>query len=174
MIRRAKMALVLLAGLGTCLPNSAFAAVGTAAAPPITDVALRDGGVLVGQVVDAQGVVQANVRVSLQDTQSHEIAAVATNKEGLFAVSNVRGGVYQLVTPQGRGIYRLWAPGTAPPSAQEGALIVNGDVVRGEDGVPRSGLKFWLSNPLVIGAIVATAIAVPVALSQQHHHPASP
>ena len=32
----------------------------------------------------------------------------------------------------------------------------------------------FLSNPLVIAGIVATAIAIPVALGGSNHHPASP
>jgi hypothetical protein len=44
-----------------------------------------------------------------------------------------------------------------------------------EGSPPRSGFKFLFANPWVVGAIVATAIAVPVAIAASHHsEPASP
>ena len=93
-------------------PGLTYAAVGSLPAPEgcslvVTDVALHDGGVLAGQVSDSNGVPQADVRVSLQDTQSQEVAAGVTDQQGAFRVQGVRPGVYQIVTPQARGFYRL-------------------------------------------------------------------
>jgi hypothetical protein len=142
--------------------------------PPISDIALGNGGVLAGQVVDPQGVPSVKSRVSLQDVQNREIAATVTDPQGYFSFAGVRGGVYQIVTPQGRGVYRLWPAGMAPPGAQRGALIVNGgDMVRGAPP-PGGGMKFWLTNPIVVGGAVATAIAVPVAIHNSNRSPASP
>ena len=172
-IRRVGLVLAALSVLSMCLPASALAQVGPAPTPTVTDVALGPGGYLSGQLMDSHGVPLAKVLVSLQDDQGREVASVTTDEQGRFAVQGVRGGVHQLVTPQGRWFYRLWTPETAPPSAQQGALMVTGDeTVRG--AAPHSGLKFWYTNPLVIGGLVATAIAVPVALTASHHHrPAS-
>ena len=171
LMRRTRVGLVSMAVLGMCLSTPGFAMNGTEApSAPITDLALRDGGLLVGQVVDNQGVAKVNLKVSLQDLTSRELATATTDQQGKFSMQGVKGGVYQLVTPQRRGVYRMWMPGTAPPTAQQGALIVTGeDTIRGEDA-PRSGLKFWLTNPLVIAGIVATAIAVPVAIHNSNHH----
>jgi len=143
-------------------------------APVITDIALGEGGLLAGQLLGAQGNPLAGVRVSLEDVQNREIATVTTDQQGRFSVANVRGGVYQIVTPNSRGIYRLWAPGMAPPSAKQGVLMVaGGDAVRGAP--PRSSAKFWLNNPVVVGGLVATAVALPVAIvSTQHRSPSSP
>jgi len=49
---------------------------------------------------------------------------------------------------------------------------MGGDTVRGAP--PQGGLKAFLTNPWVIGAAVATAIAVPVAVATSRHSPASP
>ena len=68
---------------------------------------------------------------------------------------------------EGHGIYRFWSPGTAPPAAQKGAIVYTQN---GNGG--GGGLKMFLSNPIVIAGIVATAIAVPVALNNSH--PSSP
>jgi hypothetical protein len=124
-------------------------------------------------VVDSQGTPAPNVPVSLQTFQNQQVAAVTSDTAGHFAIQGVHGGVYQLITSQGPRIYRLWAPGTAPPSAQQGAtLVMGGETVRGAP--PGGGLKYWLTNPWVIGAAVATAIAVPIAVANSHRTPASP
>jgi hypothetical protein len=143
-------------------------------APAIADVALAEGGLLVGQVVDPQGAPKANLRISLQDSQNKEVATAKTDQQGAFAISGLKGGVYQVVTPQGRRVYRLWSPGMAPPSAQRGTLIVLGDeLARG--AASRGGMRAFLTNPIVIGGAVATAIAVPVAIhNSRRDHPESP
>lgn len=167
-LRRIQVVLAILAAVGICLPVQAMAA---SPAPAMTDVALQEGGILVGQVLDPQGLPKSDLRVAVQDVQNREVAAATTDPQGRFAVRGLGGGVYQMVTRDGRVPCRLWLPGTAPPVAQPGALLVSGtNTVRGAG--PGGGLKFWLTNPLVIAGVIATAIAVPVALS--NHHPSSP
>jgi len=160
--------MVSLAAIGFLLPQPLVAG-NPAPASAVVDVALRDGGVLIGQVVDAQGAAMENVGVSLR-YQDRDLVASKTSKDGYFAFKGLRGGVYQVVAAQGHGVYRVWSPGTAPPAAQEGALVVSGNtVVRGQDqGV--GGFRAFITNPLVIAGIVATAIAVPVAIHNSQHH----
>jgi hypothetical protein len=180
-----KGAMVCLAILGVCQ----WAA---AAKPVAVDVALRDGGVLVGQVVDSQGAGIEGVPVAIR-SQDQQWVNAKTGKEGYFAFKDLRGGVYQVASADGQGVYRAWTPGTAPPAAQEGALVVAGeDVIRGQNcqpgcqpgcqpacdpcqpGHPR--LRRFITNPLVIGGAVATAIAVPIAIheSKDDSIPVSP
>jgi len=159
-----------LAALGLVLPQQLVAATPTPASP-VVDVALREGGLLVGQVVDEQGVGLGNVPVSLRQ-QDRELAIGKTNPDGTFGFKGLRGGIYQIVADQGHGVYRVWTVGTAPPAAQDGALVVNGDpVVRGQQG---GGFRAFITNPLVIAGVVATAIAVPVAIHNSRSTPASP
>jgi hypothetical protein len=63
-------------------------------------------------------------------------------------------------------VYRLWAEQTAPPAANDGVLVVHGDdAVRGNSCNPcGGGLLGVLANPWVLAAIVAAAIAIPLAL----------
>jgi hypothetical protein len=162
-----------LATLGMCFPQVVFAATHTPA-PAVVDVALSDGGVLHGRVVDLQGSGAAGVPVVVR-AQDKNVASITTAADGSFSVQGLRGGVYQVAAGKGQGVYRLWSAGTAPPVAQTSAVVytqssmVNSDVVVYTQNGGGGGLKMWLANPIVIAGIVATAIAVPVALANSHH-----
>lgn len=138
------------------------------AMPAVADIALADGGLFTGKVVNAQGAPLAKAAVSLQQA-GHEVASTVTNEEGVFAVQGLRGGLYQVVSERGVVAYRLWEANTAPPAANQSALIVTGDsVVNGQYGPPQhgSGIMSWVrEHPLLVAAGVATAIAVPLALA---------
>lgn len=155
--RLVQSVLISLAAVGMCMPQVAFA-VETAATPAVVDIALSDGGVLHGHVVDLQGANVAGVPVSVK-AKNRDVATATTTADGSFAVQNLQGGVYQVAAGEGQGAYRLWSAGTAPPSAQKGAIVYT------QNGADRSRLKSFLTNPIVIAGIVATAIAVPVALA---------
>ena len=117
-----------------------------------------------GFVVDNAGAAQPKTQVMIS-TQQAQVAMVETDSAGQFEVKGLSGGVYQVETLKGGGVYRFWAPNTAPPAAFPTAMIVQGDqVVRGANGQMLS----WLGNPWVLAAITATAIAVPLALSKKH------
>lgn len=154
---------VWLAVVGFCAPQAAIAEAPSAKqAPVVVDVALRDGGVLVGQVVHAQGYPLAKVPVVLR-SGDQELAVSTTDAAGLFAFRGLQSGVYQVAAANGQQTYRVWPQEAAPPSAKPGALIVVGkDMVRGQ----RSARTFrnMMSNPWVIGGIIAVAVAVPVAI----------
>src|SRR6478672_12103689 len=106
-----------LACVGMLIPASAFAATPFAPTTPASDVALRSGGLLVGQVVDQQGVARVNTPVSIQFA-GREVVSTTTDSNGVFAAKDLRGGQYQILTPQGGNVCRLWAADTAPPSAR--------------------------------------------------------
>ncbi len=168
----ARGVLVSLATLGLCLPQPLWA--GSSAPTTVaTDIALQKGGLLVGQVVDPLGKPIAGAQVTLT-AQGKRLAEMKSTPEGYFAFKGLRGGVYQVVTQEGHGVYRAWSPGTAPPAAKTAVVLVSGDdVVRGQEDTPP--WKVLLANPLVIGAVVATAVAVPVAIhNSNHHRPSSP
>jgi hypothetical protein len=156
--------MISLAALGVCLPELAFAATPTAA-PAVVDVAMADGGVLHGQVVDLQGAATAGVPVSVK-AQNQDVIRTTTAKDGQFTVQGLRGGVYQVAAGEGQGVYRLWTAKAAPPSAQKNAIVFT------QNGTGGGGLKMLLTNPIVIAGVVATAIAVPVALANSN--PSSP
>jgi hypothetical protein len=167
-------ALVGLASLGLLLPGHVLAAASSPAAPApavksetpaspnVIDVALQASGVLRGVVVDQQGALLGKTEVKVWQ-KDRAIAATQTDEQGRFAVSNLRGGVYQITAADGQGMYRVWAVNTAPPVAQPGAMVVAGhDLVRGQASSPV--LRFF-TNPWVLAGLVGAAIAIPIALS---------
>lgn len=124
----------------------------------VRDVALRAAGTLEGQVVDVQGAPQAGAPVTaLQEGRA--VAATRTDQAGRFVLANLSGGVYELRAPSASGVYRVWAPRTAPPAAQQDVLLVSGTgVARGNLG----GIGPW--GWAFIGLAVAAAVAIPLAL----------
>ena len=167
----AKSVAVILACAGMVLPNSALQAAETdpgskhgrspSESTGVIDVALDEGGTLHGQVVDAQGnpVVETSVVIYHLDRQ---IASAVTDPSGHFRVSGLRGGMYRVVTGQTTKVYRFWSPGTAPPSVRSGTLVVPSE----EQALGQGHTRFWhvLRNPWFVGAVVAAAIILPVAL----------
>ncbi len=135
----------------------------------VADVKLHGRGVLSGQVVDASG---ANlVGEVVQLTQGPQIWKTRTDAEGCFQLTGLSGATYQLQTAGQTHLVRVWAAGTAPPGASRGLLVLQvSDVVRGQRCVSPNTNQFFrvakkrLANPLVFGGIVATAVAIPVAI----------
>ena len=150
--------------LGMLVPGTGLAATPVAAgAEAVSDVALAPGGHLVGQVVDTAGVAQAG----------REVLRTATNESGTFVAQGLRGGQYEIVTPQGSSVVRAWAPNTAPPSAQAGTLVIAGDqVVRGN--MAWSVVEWCRAHPWITTVGVAAAIAIPLALADGDDGPTSP
>ena len=131
----------LLAFAGLLIPQSV-----SASGAVITDAALHEGGTVYGQLVDEEGIPGKAVQVVVRHNQ-RVVAVAKTDARGRFAVSGLRGGVYEVQTTRGSEVYRLWAPNTAPPAAKRSILLVTGDtVVRGQIDMDRYG-------PAIRGAI---------------------
>jgi hypothetical protein len=132
--------ILLVAVAGLLVPRSV-----SASDAGISDAALQAGGTLYGQLVDAEGIPRKAAQVALRHDQ-RVIAVAKTDAQGRFAVSGLRGGIYQVETTFGSQTYRLWAPNTAPPAARESILLTSGDIVRGQIDMDRYG-------PAIRGAI---------------------
>lgn len=164
----------------TMLISPALSAPPRAAGP--IDVALHEGGLLAGQVVDAQGTPMAGADVAVR-ALGREVAGTRTDEKGAYAIAGLRGGVYEIVTANSAGVYRLWAPRTAPPAANQQLMLVTGaEVVRGQHPGPvYTGPDYpsnvqgpgpfakamgWIAeHPIITTLGVATAIAVPLAIN---------
>ena len=134
----------------------------------IADIALQDGGILVGRLANQKSPVAANRKVTVrQDTKV--IAGVITDKNGQFIVHDLRGGIYQIESDGNGGVgnFRAWAPQTAPPTAHQVAFLVEDDqVVRGQMSrfVPNFGgggnALTWTAIGLGIAGITVGTIAL--------------
>jgi hypothetical protein len=126
----------------------------------IRDVALREGGILHGSILDGTG--RALPDTPVQVRRGDVVVATArTDARGHFAAPNLTGGVHQVTTPSGAAVYRLWTPGAAPPAAAQSALVLpEGGVVRGQAG----GMSAWVA-PAVSAAVIATAAGITVAIA---------
>jgi hypothetical protein len=156
--------------LGVCLSQVAQAEQPLAAAKP-TDIAMQDGGVLVGQVVNPDGSPVAGVPVSFRQNDKDWVGP-KTGPDGVFAVKGLRGGVYQVAAAEGRRTCRVWALGTAPPKAQQQVVLVQG--IGNPCEPERPILGFVRAHPLLTTAVVATAVAVPVAIAASDDEPEPP
>lgn len=140
----------------------------------IHDVELGPHGQFAGQIVNAQGKPISGAAIILRN-RSGKLQAIS-NAQGQFQFSSLSGGTYHLEGGQGGQLCRLWKNGTAPPKANGQMLLVqqDGPVALGQNcgtpvcGSPVSGrasrAKRFLTHPLVIGGLVAAAIAIPVAI----------
>jgi len=163
--------MLILSCLGMILPAPILQAAVDGSAPAGTDVQLRQGGMLWGQVIDSNGNPLPGTAVLLRH-RDRDAATTMTDQSGYFLSGGLRGGTYEIIAGEARGMFRLWTPNTAPPTARPGALLVaGGEGVRGQCGP----IAYWLGNPWVVAGIVAAAVAIPVAIHNNRiHRSASP
>ena len=154
----------------TPVPGAASRAATVLGRRLVADVELDGGGWMNGQVLRAEGLPVADVPVVLRRL-GHEVACTRTDAAGRFRLGPLCGGTYELFAQQQGLLIRAWAARTAPPSGNRGALIVIGDdAVRGQ--MPLK--DFLASDAVIICALVAALIAVPIAVSRGDCEPRSP
>ena len=134
------------------------------------DVVLGPGGTLRGTVFDAQAHYVARQLVVLT-YNGQELARVESNEKGRFGFRGLHGGVYGLSLEGVSRAYRVWTAAAAPPhSISEVALVTSEIVQRGQ----RPFCELFVSDPIVMGVILAAAIAIPVAVhNSRSDRPAS-
>ncbi len=127
----------------------------------IADVALHDAGKLYGMVVDAQGLPMSGTEVTISQA-GKVVGRAKTDALGQFSSGALRGGVYQVAAGKGVTTLRVWEASAAPPAARSVALVVGSStVVRGQ----RKFGSLVFSDAAVLVAIIAAAIAIPIAIS---------
>jgi hypothetical protein len=128
------------------------------------DIALYENGRMQGKVVNRAGVAVAFVPIILQRS-GVLVAQMETDRDGTFRIENLRGGVYALQAGNAKRLYRVWAPGTAPPAANPSALvIVNEEIIRGQ--LARDRFPYGTVQPSIEawawGAAIAAGVYVPL------------
>jgi hypothetical protein len=103
-------------------------------AQKVRDVALAEDGSFTGRVINDQGKPLDGVVVKLV-RDSKEVATTNADSQGRFKFASLKGGLYQVQTPQSQTTYRLWQADVAPAQAMK-TVVVNGasPVVRGQIG----------------------------------------
>jgi hypothetical protein len=88
------------------------------------------------------------------------VRETTTDAEGHFQFTGVRAGVVRLGNDEAGLAVRCWTHGTAPPSAIKSVLLSpNEEILRGQRPIAD-----FLSGPVLIGLIIAAAIAIPIAI----------
>ncbi|MDA1055454.1 MAG: carboxypeptidase-like regulatory domain-containing protein [Planctomycetota bacterium] len=127
--------------------------------PAISDVELRSGGMLAGQVVDSAGQPLAGQTIVVQQS-NREPVGTRSDHEGRFRLSGLDAGLCRIECGENAIACRCWSPNTAPPvAAKELLMSVGGPVERGQR--PIGDL---LCGPVLIGLIIAAAIVIPIAV----------
>ncbi|QDU93247.1 hypothetical protein Pla8534_10260 [Lignipirellula cremea] len=126
-------------GVASAFLLTVMAVCGSAAEPApvkVTDVTLRDGGILVGQLVTATGAPVKDSQVRLE-YQGKTVVALKTNDKGQFGARGLRAGVYQVSTTKSTRPLRVWENGSQPPTAKTMVMLVEDPaIVRAQGGMP--------------------------------------
>jgi len=128
--------------------------------PLALDVKLDAKRGLHGELRDAQGKLMPKTDVTLWQ-QKQLKQRTLSDAQGRFRFTEVRGGIYQIATPEAAITCRAWTAQAAPPHARESLLIVtNIYSARGQQPIN----EVFCYNPFLMGTIIAAAIAIPIAI----------
>ena len=180
MIRRHRQSVALAVCAALALQQTAFAVTpsykvvdGIRVYEQVKDLSLS-GNQLHGAIVDVNGkpVVGASVVVG---HQGKVVASTKTDEQGRFACADMKPGIHQVATFGGVRTYNLWNAESAPKNSLKGSIHVLDDeaIKRGnacDSGCDdcgsggKSPLAACVTNPIVWAAVIAAAIAIPLAL----------
>jgi hypothetical protein len=108
------------------------------AAQKAADVSLTDSGLLVGSAFTPDGKPLDGALVSV--TQAGErVAQTNTDQHGSFAIAQMKTGTYQIGIGDKVAPIRVWTNDAAPPNAKEKAVLVTGEIIRGQGTVYEEG-----------------------------------
>lgn len=152
----------------------------------VSDVAIARGGRLHGRIVDSEGTACQARRLLLRK-DGRAVAECISGDQGQFVVEGLSGGTYQVESSSSGGVYRVWAPGTAPPCAKPEIILIEGPVIRGQYTAARvrGARPYWnaampryerlgctvlrsLSHPWIVMPVVTSAVAIPLALTNDN------
>ncbi len=122
------------------------------------DLSLDAAGGLRGVLLTSSGASARGVAIDLIGQNGQVLATQPSAGDGSFLFANLRPGLYVLRSPHDVRVCRLWAGGTAPPSAAKELLMVNeATTVRGQlHAIPWS---YAVPIGLVVGGVVAYRVS---------------
>lgn len=89
----------------------------------VNDVALDDRGILHGSFVDQLGLPLPGTQVIARQGKTKTRKAI-TNGTGTFQLTGLKGGIWSITVGSQSTLYRVWAPGIAPPVARSRLLVI--------------------------------------------------
>jgi hypothetical protein len=126
----------------------------------VLDISMNAEGVFAGRVVDHTGTPVAGAEVVVSQA-GKAVTKTVCDDRGAFAVTGLRGGVYEVASGKTSGNFRVWTESAAPESAKEVALVI-----LGENGT-RGGSGSFGGGTLILGAaVVASVILSGIALGK--------
>ena len=126
----------------------------------VVDVELEPGGVLRGELRNAQGRLVPGSSLSIWKGGKLLVRS-KTDDRGQFAFSGLEGGTYHIAAPFAQLYCRCWAKGTGPPRASTGLLLASQSyLLRGQQPIG----QVYGYNPILMGAVVTAAVIVPIAV----------
>jgi hypothetical protein len=146
-------------------------------ASPITDVELKSDSSFQGKPVDAQGQVQPNTPVTVQNVQTGQTVRTTTAADGTFGVQNLQPGIYDITVGRMTSTVRIWPFQAAPAGSVQqvayqpppaGGLPIVGDLAPGLGGGTTTGGGGLLSGGsglLVGGAIIGVTAGIIIAVT---------
>ena len=172
-LRLLKITAILLALPGIVLPQSRVLASEQKTAAfrvklvkpnSILDARLDKDGAFTGRTIQHDGTPVVGAIVVVRQGQA-EIGQSVTDEHGNFAVKNLKSGVYEVNSGATTGSYRLWADGTAPPSAKpHGLLVLGQNGARGQYGLTETIFGSNLGLILLVSTTALSAAALALAV----------
>lgn len=159
-------AAVTLAALGMMIPNAPALAAGPqritmkTVDAKIFDISMSQS-TFKGRIVDHTGAAVEGAAVTVKQNNK-EVAHSVTDKDGSFAVNNLKNGVYTVASGATEGTFRVWNEKSAPPSAKEQGLLVLGqNGARGQFGCCGGGDSCcWLVAGLATAGLIVGIVTL--------------
>ncbi len=138
---------------------------------PSLDIRLDRQGRLLGQLLDPAGIPIADADVVLMRSGNKGANRVRTDRSGRFAFEQVGTGTGELTAANSTRSLRLWGHDTAPPLSLPEVLMISGEdeILRGQRPL---GTLFGC-QPVMLGVLLAAAIAIPLAIHDAGDRPAA-
>ncbi len=126
----------------------------------VLDITMSQEGAFAGRVIDFSGSAVADAEVVISQG-NREIAKTTSDESGVFSVSGLKGGVYDVRSGNTAGQFRIWTATAAPESSKEQALVVLGkNGTRGAIGGMGGG------TIILTAAVIASLIIAGVSLDR--------
>jgi hypothetical protein len=151
------------AGASTTLTVGTANAITTAPANVYQDIRLKGPQhQLSGTVLDQAGNPRSGADITVSRAQ-RVIVRGRTDAKGRFRINGLSGGLYHLTIGEQVVAVRAWTDAAAPPIAQDELTVTPAPhplVVRGQ----RPLCELFGPEPLLLGVLIAAAIAIPIAV----------